>query len=154
MHETLPLLQDTLFPPIRRRKLTALQANLGYKCNQSCLHCHVNAGPKRKEVMGRGTIDLLLKVLQHTTATTLDMTGGAPELNPSFRYLVENARLLGAHVIDRCNLTILSEPGQEDLATTVNRRRPSLKSRLAMARSSPSRSSAKIATPPTMKPLS
>jgi len=116
MHETLPLLQDSLFPPIKRRELTTLQANLGYKCNQSCLHCHVNAGPRRKEVMSRDTIDLLLEALQHTTANTLDLTGGAPELNPDFRYLVQQARQLGVHIIDRCNLTILLEPGQGDLA--------------------------------------
>ncbi|MCW8963980.1 MAG: arsenosugar biosynthesis radical SAM protein ArsS [Gammaproteobacteria bacterium] len=116
MHETLQLLQSTQFPPIRRRELTTLQANLGYKCNQSCLHCHVNASPKRREVMSRETIDQLLMALQQSTATTLDMTGGAPELNPDFRYLVEKARQLGTGIIDRCNLTILSEPGQEDLA--------------------------------------
>ena len=116
MHATLPLLKDTDFPPIRRRKLTTLQANLGYKCNQTCLHCHVNAGPTRKEVMDAATIEALLALLEHSTATTLDLTGGAPELNPKFRYLVTQAKLLGAHVIDRCNLTILSEPDQEGLA--------------------------------------
>jgi len=116
MHATLPLLQESDFPPIYRRRLTALQANLGYRCNQTCLHCHVNAGPKRTEAMNRQTIDTLLDLLEHSTATTLDLTGGAPELNPHFRYLVKQARGQGAHVIDRCNLTILSEPGQEDLA--------------------------------------
>lgn len=116
MHATLPLLQETDFPSIKRGQLTTLQANLGYKCNQTCLHCHVNAGPKRKEVMFRETIDDLLSLLQHSSASILDLTGGAPELNPDFRYLVAEARALGAHVIDRCNLTILSEPEQEDLA--------------------------------------
>lgn len=116
MHATLPLLKDTDFPPINRRQLHTLQANLGYKCNQTCLHCHVNAGPKRKEVMDRETINTLLQLLQRSTATTLDLTGGAPELNPDFCYLVKKARKLGAHIIDRCNLTILSEPGQEGLA--------------------------------------
>jgi radical SAM/Cys-rich protein len=116
MHATLPLLQQTDFPPVRRRQLSTLQANLGYKCNQSCLHCHVNAGPTRKEVMQRETIDLILQALEQTTAARLDLTGGAPELNPDFRYLVKAATKLGAHIIDRCNLTILSEPGQEDLA--------------------------------------
>lgn len=116
MHDTLPLLQDTDFPALRRRKLSILQANLGYVCNQTCLHCHVNAGPKRKEVMDRKTIDDLLALLEHSTANTLDLTGGAPELNPDFRYLVTSAKALNAHIIDRCNLTILSEPGQEDLA--------------------------------------
>lgn len=116
MHATLPLLKDSDFPAITRRQLTTLQANLGYKCNQSCLHCHVNAGPKRKEVMDRATIDTLLELLEHSTATTLDLTGGAPELNPDFRYLVKEARKHDAHIIDRCNLSILLEPGQEDLA--------------------------------------
>ncbi len=116
MRAMLPLLQETGFPAITRRKLTTLQANLGYKCNQSCLHCHVNAGPKRKEVMQRETIEDLLQLLQHSTATILDLTGGAPELNPDFRYLIREARKLEVHIIDRCNLSILLEPGQEDLA--------------------------------------
>lgn len=116
MHAMLPLLQETDFPAITRRRLTTLQANLGYKCNQSCLHCHVNAGPKRTEVMQRQTIEDLLRLLQHSTANILDLTGGAPELNPDFRYLVRQAHRLGVHVIDRCNLSILSEPGQEGLA--------------------------------------
>jgi radical SAM/Cys-rich protein len=116
MHATLPLLIDTDFPPIRRRKLGTVQANLGYRCNQSCLHCHVNAGPKRKEMMKRETIDTLIAYLQASSATTLDLTGGAPELNPHFRFLVETARQCGVHVIDRCNLTILTEAEQQDLA--------------------------------------
>jgi len=116
MHATLPLLKDSDFPTITRRKLSTLQANLGYQCNQTCLHCHVNAGPKRKEVMDRATINSLLEVLENSTANTLDLTGGAPELNPHFHYLVSEANRLGAHIIDRCNLTILSEPGQEGLA--------------------------------------
>ena len=116
MHATLPLLQESDFPVIQRRRLTTLQANLGYRCNQSCLHCHVNAGPKRTEEMSLDTVNGLLELLEHSTANTLDVTGGAPELNPHFRYLVNTARELGALVIDRCNLTILSEPGQEDLA--------------------------------------
>lgn len=116
MHATLPLLQESDFPVVYRRKLTTLQANLGYRCNQTCLHCHVNAGPKRKEEMDRETVDDLLAFLKHSTASTLDLTGGAPELNPNFRYFVEQARKTGVQVIDRCNLTILSEPGQEGLA--------------------------------------
>lgn len=116
MHTTLPLLTDTDFPAIARDKLTTLQVNLGYRCNQSCLHCHVNAGPKRTEQMGLETIALVLKTLGARKIRTLDLTGGAPELNPHFRYLVTEARKLGVHVIDRCNLTILEEPGQEDLA--------------------------------------
>jgi radical SAM/Cys-rich protein len=115
MHATLPLLRVTDFPPIARKRLEILQVNLGYKCNQACLHCHVNASPDRKEMMSRGTIDEVLAVLRAGKVSTLDLTGGAPELNPQFRYLVREARGLGVHVIDRCNLTILLEPGQEDL---------------------------------------
>ena len=123
MHATLPLLKDSDFPTITRRKLTTLQANLGYQCNQTCLHCHVNAGPKRKEVMDKDTVNTLLKLLRHSSASTLDLTGGAPELNPYFRYLVTEARNIGARVIDRCNLTILSEPGQEGLADFLSEQR-------------------------------
>lgn len=116
MHATLPLLAATDFPPIRRRTLDTLQVNLGYKCNQSCLHCHVAASPQRTEMMDAHTIALVLEVLRERKVSTLDLTGGAPELNPHFRELVRQARALGVRVIDRCNLTILSEPGQEDLA--------------------------------------
>jgi radical SAM/Cys-rich protein len=116
MRATLPLLQATDFPPIKRRKLDTLQVNLGYKCNQSCLHCHVNAGPQRTELMGKDTIDDVVRFLQASRVSLLDLTGGAPELNPHFRDLVRRARALGVRVMDRCNLTILGEPGQEDLA--------------------------------------
>ena len=116
MHDTLPLLARSDFPPIRRRRLDTLQVNLGYKCNQSCLHCHVNAGPNRTEMMDADTAALVLQVLRARQVGTLDLTGGAPELNPHFRDLVRGARALGVRVIDRCNLTILSEPGQDDLA--------------------------------------
>ena len=116
MHATLPLLKATDFPALRRRTVETLQVNLGYTCNQSCLHCHVNAGPNRTEQMERATIDRVLDVLVAKGIRTLDVTGGAPELNPHFRDLVRQARSRGVHVIDRCNLTILSEPGQEDLA--------------------------------------
>jgi len=116
MHDTLPLLENTSFPTISRGRLTTLQVNLGYLCNQQCLHCHVNAGPKRKEIMERKTVEQVLEYARHSTANILDLTGGAPELNPHFRWLVENARASGINVIDRCNLTILEEPGQEDLA--------------------------------------
>lgn len=116
MHATLPLLQATEFPAIRRRTLTTLQVNLGYKCNQTCLHCHVNAGPNRREMMDADTLALIPEVLAARALTTLDLTGGAPELNEGFRDLVVAARALGVRVIDRCNLTILSEPGHEDLA--------------------------------------
>jgi radical SAM/Cys-rich protein len=116
MHPTLPLLAKTDFPPLRRDRLTTLQVNLGYKCNQSCLHCHVNASPQRTEAMDGDTIDLVLDAVAARRIETLDVTGGAPELNPHFRRLVVAARERGVHVIDRCNLTILFEPGQEGLA--------------------------------------
>jgi radical SAM/Cys-rich protein len=116
MHATLPRLAVTDFPPIRRRALQTLQVNLGYKCNQSCLHCHVNAGPSRTEQMTRETIEDVIAFVRASGVPTLDLTGGAPELNPHFREVVERARALGTHVMDRCNLTILEHPGQEDLA--------------------------------------
>jgi radical SAM/Cys-rich protein len=116
MHATLPLLADTDFPALARRKLDTLQVNLGYVCNQSCLHCHVNAGPTRTESMARPTVEQVLEYLAASGATTIDLTGGAPELNPHFRDLVRSARAQGARVIDRCNLTILFEPGQDGLA--------------------------------------
>jgi radical SAM/Cys-rich protein len=116
MHATLPLLAPSNFPRITRRRVDTVQVNLGYRCNQTCLHCHVNAGPQRKEMMRRETIDHVLRFLDATGATTIDVTGGAPELNPYFRYLVKSARDAGVRVIDRCNLTILLEPDQEDLA--------------------------------------
>jgi len=93
-----------------------LQVNLGYLCNQSCNHCHVNAGPKRTELMSRATIDEIIKLMDTHSITTIDLTGGAPELNPQFQYLVSSARELGVHVMDRCNLSVLLEPGQEGLA--------------------------------------
>ena len=115
MRDTRPLLLHSDFPPVRRGALGTLQVNLGYLCNLSCVHCHVNAGPQRTELMERETVDQVLALLESSDATVLDLTGGAPELNPHFRYLVREARRLGARVIDRSNLTILFEPGQEDL---------------------------------------
>ena len=116
MHAMRPLLEETDFPALRRDALETLQVNLGYRCNQSCLHCHVNAGPRREEMMSGETVEQVLVFLERSGVRRLDITGGAPELNPHFRRLVEGARVLGAHVIDRCNLTILEEPGQEELA--------------------------------------
>jgi len=116
MHATLPLLARTDFPPIRRKRLETLQVNLGYVCNQTCVHCHVNAGPTRTEAMTRETADEVLEYLAACGATTIDLTGGAPELNANFRHLVRAARARGVNVIDRCNLTVLFEPGQKDLA--------------------------------------
>ena len=121
MHATLPLLKATDFPRVARRALDTLQVNLGYRCNQACLHCHVNASPDRKEMMSRETIDDVLRVLSARRIGTLDVTGGAPELNPHFRLLVGEARAAGIRVIDRCNLTILNEPGFEDLAEFLAR---------------------------------
>jgi radical SAM/Cys-rich protein len=116
MHATFPLLRETDFPAIRRTSLEIVQANLGYRCNQSCVHCHVNAGPTRRELMERETIQHVIDFLRRSGASTLDLTGGAPEMNPHFRDLVKSAGALGVRVIDRCNLTILEEPGYEDLA--------------------------------------
>jgi radical SAM/Cys-rich protein len=119
MHATLPLLKATDFPALTRGRLDTLQVNLGYRCNQACFHCHVNASPDRKEMMDGGTVDLVLRVLEARSLATLDITGGAPELNPHFRRLVTGARRLGVRVIDRCNLTIVNEPGFEDLAQVL-----------------------------------
>ena len=117
MHATLHLMQQHGFPALRREQLDTLQVNLGYRCNQSCLHCHVNAGPKRTEEMTAETIDAVLDFIAASPGiTTIDLTGGAPELNPQFRRLVVAARARGLRVIDRCNLTILEEPGFEDMA--------------------------------------
>lgn len=116
MRAVLPLLQSTEFPALHRGKLDTLQVNLGYQCNQSCLHCHVNAGPGRKEMMDEATLELILRVLAARQIGTLDLTGGAPELHRSFRDMVGKARSLGVRVIDRCNLTVLFEPGQDGLA--------------------------------------
>ena len=116
MHDTLPLLKKIRFPAIDRARLDTLQVNLGYRCNQSCLHCHVNAGPNRTEMMDDATLALIPQVLAARQLGTLDLTGGAPELHPGFRDLVRTARAQRVRVIDRCNLTILFEPGQDGLA--------------------------------------
>ncbi len=116
MHKVLPLLRKSTFPAMRRRGVSTLQINMGYLCNQSCLHCHVNAGPNRTEMMTLQTIDEVLTYARAVGVRTLDLTGGAPELNQHFRYIVEQARAAGIAVIDRCNLTVLFEPDQEDLA--------------------------------------
>lgn len=118
MIDTRPLLfrSTTDFPPVQRGNLEILQVNLGYRCNLSCTHCHVNAGPKRTEEMSWHTAQQVLEVVRKRRPAVLDMTGGAPELNAHFRWLVEQSRAEGVEVIDRCNLTILQEPGQESLA--------------------------------------
>ncbi len=104
------------FPPLRRARLETLQVNIGLRCNQACLHCHTNSNPRRREKMTRETIELVIAVLERLGLGTLDVTGGAPEMHEDFRRLVQAARELGARVIDRCNLTILEQPGYEDLA--------------------------------------
>ncbi len=113
MRETWPLLQKTEFPAIRRDRLDTVQMNLGYLCNLACLHCHVSAGPNRKELMDRETMQTALAVAEHFEANTLDLTGGSPEMNPDFRWLVEQAKEAGLHVMDRLNPTIMNEPGYE-----------------------------------------
>jgi radical SAM/Cys-rich protein len=116
MRDMLPLLDKVPFPAITRGRLDTLQVNVGYRCNQSCFHCHVNAGPNRTEEMTADVADTVLAFLTRRRIGTLDITGGAPELNANFRRLVTGARKLGIKVMDRCNLTILEQPGQEDLA--------------------------------------
>ena len=116
MQDTRPLLLESDFPALTRATLDTLQVNLGYLCNMSCVHCHVNAGPTRTELMDRATVEQVIALIDSAGIGTLDLTGGAPELNPHFRYLVSAARERGVRVIDRCNLTVLFEPGQEDLA--------------------------------------
>ena len=121
MRDTRQLLLNTDFPRIRRDALATVQANLGYLCNMSCAHCHVNAGPGRTELMNREVAEMVLALCAHAGVRTLDLTGGAPEMNPNFRHLVEQGRNLGLEVIDRCNLTILLQPGYEDLASFLAR---------------------------------
>lgn len=116
MLSTIELLEESDFPPISRSRTTTLQVNLGYRCNQTCLHCHVNAGPNRTEMMSDELIELIPRVLKARNIHTLDLTGGAPEMHPRFRDLVRQARQLGVKVIDRCNLTILFEDDQQGLA--------------------------------------
>lgn len=116
MYDTKPLLLNSSFPAIVRKRLAVLQVNLGYLCNLSCVHCHVNAGPKRIESMSRETIEHVLTLAETANVHTVDLTGGAPEMHPDFRYVVRAIRDRGITVIDRCNLTILEAPGYEDLA--------------------------------------
>lgn len=116
MLDSKPLLIATDFPAIQRQSLEILQVNLGYLCNLSCVHCHVNAGPNREEMMGLDTIKEVLECVDRFQIRVLDLTGGAPEMNPHFRTLVSAARERGVEVIDRCNLSILLQPGFEDMA--------------------------------------
>lgn len=116
MKDTFDLLLKTDFPHIKRAQLETLQVNLGYLCNQQCLHCHVDASPRRKEIMSAETIADVLVFLKQQHIKILDLTGGAPEMNPDFFSLVEQASAMGVHVIDRCNLTVLLEQGFEKTA--------------------------------------
>lgn len=116
MHDSRPLLMKSDFPAIIRKPLEILQVNLGYLCNLSCVHCHVNAGPKRTELMSLETLQQVLAFADAADIHTLDLTGGAPEMHPNFRQLVEVARNKGMKVIDRCNLTILEDPDYAGLA--------------------------------------
>jgi radical SAM/Cys-rich protein len=100
---------------LKRRAVDVLQVNLGKYCNLACVHCHVEAGPTRKEMMNRETVDSVLRFLSNSNIPTLDITGGAPELHPDFDDLIASARQLGRHVIDRCNLTVIFEPGKNYL---------------------------------------
>src|SRR3954452_18466305 len=111
MKDTWPLLDTIPFPALTRGRLDKLQVNVGYRCNQSCVHCHVNAGPNRTEEMEGDTADLVLEVLARRNIGTLDITGGAPELNPHFPRRVRAARARALHVMDRSNLTTLEQPG-------------------------------------------
>ncbi len=130
MRDAEPLLRNTDFPPIFREQLQSLQVNLGYLCNLSCTHCHVNAGPKRTELMSKDVIDQLLAFIDRFSIKQLDLTGGAPEMNPHFKYFVVEARRRGVEVIDRCNLTILMEPGYEDMAQFLADQRVSVSASL------------------------
>ena len=121
MHDTLPLLNNGKFPRIYRGKVETLQINLGYLCNQACLHCHVNAGPTRKEQMTLDTIEEIVQLIDNVKPKMVDLTGGAPELNVHFKYLVTQITKRRISIIDRCNLTILSEPGQEDLTQFLSK---------------------------------
>lgn len=123
MHDVRPRLSGTPFPALTRARTATLQVNLGYICNLACLHCHVTAGPHRKEAMDRTTAETVVRFLERPEIEALDLTGGAPEMNPHFRWLVGAARARGKRVMDRCNLTILEEPGYEDLGEFFARER-------------------------------
>ncbi|MDG9668638.1 arsenosugar biosynthesis radical SAM protein ArsS [Hahella sp. CR1] len=115
MLDVRPMLMVSNFPAVTRGTLETLQVNLGYKCNLSCTHCHVAAGPTRTEMMTEAVIADVLEFISVKKIKVLDLTGGAPEMNPYFRSLVTEARGMGVKVMDRCNLTIMHEDGQEDL---------------------------------------
>ena len=120
MSSAFPLFEESLRAsglfPLTATGISVFQINVGKLCNQACRHCHVEAGPNRKEMMSRETAELCIRALERATIPTVDITGGAPELNPNFRWLVERSRGLGRHVMDRCNLTVLLLPSQLGLA--------------------------------------
>ena len=116
MHDPLPRLARTSFPPVHGAGSRRCRSTWATAANQSCVHCHVSAGPNRTEEMSARTVGEVIHFMKVSGVSVLDVTGGAPELNPSFRFLVDAAVEHGARIIDRCNLTILREPGQEDLA--------------------------------------
>ncbi len=115
-HSFSDTLKNHSLPGLRRKQLTDLQINLGYLCNQACEHCHVEAGPKRTELMTWETMQRILSWSEKAGIKSVDLTGGAPEMNPYFRDFIEAFQAQGAQIISRCNLTILREPGYEDLA--------------------------------------
>ncbi len=126
MHEILPHLQSRAFPAVERQQLDTLQLNLGYLCNISCIHCHVNAGPRRTELMDQNIMQLALEVAQRHHIKVFDLTGGTPEMNPHFRWLVKTARAANIHVMDRLNPTIIEEPGYEWVADFLTAQRVEL----------------------------
>ena len=123
MLDTLPLLTKIDFPAINRKNITILQINLGYRCNQQCQHCHVNAGPKRTEEMSHKVLLQTLEFIKKNSVEIVDLTGGAPEMHPDFLFLIQSLRAMNIKVIDRCNLTILNEPGYESLAESLAKQR-------------------------------
>lgn len=129
--EKIQTVQDT---PLTATGIEMLQVNVGYRCNLACKHCHVEGGPERQEVMDRVTVDAVLKVMRSGSIKALDITGGAPELNPHFRYLVEEAQNAGCHVVVRTNLAIFFEGGMEDLFAWYDRGRVELVASLPSCR--------------------
>ncbi|MBX2870266.1 MAG: arsenosugar biosynthesis radical SAM protein ArsS [Acidiferrobacterales bacterium] len=115
-HDFNQSLRDHACFPLKRAVLSELQINLGYLCNQACEHCHVEAGPKRTEMMALDTMDRIVQWAKENQIKAVDLTGGAPEMIPHFRYFVDQLIALGIRITSRCNITVLFEPGQEDLA--------------------------------------
>lgn len=114
------------YKELRAEEVRTLQVNLGWRCNQSCRHCHFSAGPTRSEQMDKDNVDAVIRVVQGCRIPVVDLTGGSPEINPYFEYLVERLAQAGAHIINRCNLTVLLEPGKEHLPEFFRRHRVEL----------------------------